>query len=176
MIDALVARVGGFVARERLLTPGQQVLALASGGADSTLLVHALVRLGYDVSVLHVAHALRGVESESDSAFVEALADELDLPYQCVDAALDDGPDLERRARDLRRAAADSVANGRVIATGHTRDDRVETILYRLASSPGSGGVSRAAAERRRWSRSAAPRARPRRGTRGARGERHPVA
>ena len=64
VIDALVARVGGFVARERLLTPGQQVLALASGGADSTLLVHALVRLGYDVSVLHVAHALRGVESE----------------------------------------------------------------------------------------------------------------
>ena len=24
-----------------------------------------------------------------------------------------------------------------MIATGHTRDDRVETILYRLASSPG---------------------------------------
>ena len=137
MIDALVARVGGFVARERLLTPGQPVLALASGGADSTLLVHALVRLGYDVSVLHVAHALRGVESECDAAFVAALAGELDLPYQCVDAALEDGPDLERRARDLRRAAADSAADGRPIATGHTQDDRIETILYRLASSPG---------------------------------------
>jgi tRNA(Ile)-lysidine synthase len=137
-MDALVARVGSFVARERLLGQHQQVLALASGGADSTLLVHALVRLGYEVSVLHVAHALRGPESEADAVGVAALADELGVPFTRTDAPLADGPDLERRARDLRRAAADAIADGRSIATGHTRDDRLETILYRLASSPGA--------------------------------------
>jgi tRNA(Ile)-lysidine synthase len=137
-MDALVARVGSFVARERLLGQHQQVLALASGGADSTLLVHALVRLGYEVSVLHVAHALRGPESEADAVGVAALADELGVPFTRADATLADGPDLERRARDLRRAAADAIAEGRPIATGHTRDDRLETILYRLASSPGA--------------------------------------
>ncbi|MDX6566677.1 MAG: tRNA(Ile)-lysidine synthase [Gaiellales bacterium] len=137
-MDALVARVGSFVARERLLGQHQQVLALASGGADSTLLVHALVRLGYEVSVLHVAHALRGPESEADAVGVAALADELGVPFTRADAPLADGPDLERRARDLRRAAADAIADGRSIATGHTRDDRLETILYRLASSPGA--------------------------------------
>jgi tRNA(Ile)-lysidine synthase len=138
MIESVVARVGAFIARERLLAPGQPVLALASGGADSTLLVHALVRLGYGVSVLHVAHALRASESESDAAAVASLADELGVPYHRVEAPVIDGSDLERRARDLRRAAAESAANGRPIATGHTRDDRVETILYRLASSPGA--------------------------------------
>jgi len=137
VIDGLVARVGTFIARERLLRPRQPVLALASGGADSTLLVHALVRLGFDVSVLHVAHALRGEESERDAAAVLALAEQLGVPCSRSEAPLADGADLERRARDLRRAAADALADGRTIATGHTRDDRVETILYRLASSPG---------------------------------------
>ncbi|MDX6570408.1 MAG: tRNA(Ile)-lysidine synthase [Gaiellales bacterium] len=136
-MDALVARIAAFIARERLLTVRQPVLALASGGADSTLLVHALVRLGYDVSILHVAHALRGADSEADARAVAGLADDLGLPFTRADAALADGPDLERRARDLRRAAADDLADGRAIATGHTRDDRIETILYRLASSPG---------------------------------------
>jgi tRNA(Ile)-lysidine synthase len=138
MMDALLARIGTFVARERLLTPRQPVLALASGGADSTLLVHALAGLGYEVSVLHVAHALRGADSEADAVAVKGMADELGLPCTRVEAPLVDGPDLERRARDLRRAAADEVAAGRSIATGHTRDDRIETILYRLASSPGA--------------------------------------
>ena len=139
MIDeALVARVGAFVTRERLLTARQPVLVLASGGADSTLLAHALVQLGYEVSILHVAHALRGAESEADAVAVAALAGELGVPLTRTDAPLLDGPDLERRARDLRRAAADELAAGRPIATGHTRDDRIETILYRLASSPGA--------------------------------------
>ena len=31
---------------------------------------------------------------------------------------------------------------GRAVATGHTRDDRVETILYRLAASPGSAAFA----------------------------------
>jgi tRNA(Ile)-lysidine synthase len=151
-MDDVVARVGAFVSRERLLVPGAPVLVLASGGADSTLLVHVLDRLGQRVSILHAAHALRGVESEADELAVRTLAAELSLPYERVDAPVADGPDLERRARDLRRAAADEHAAGRPIATGHTRDDRIETILYRLASSPGtaafralppSDGVSR---------------------------------
>jgi len=81
---------------------------------------------------------LRGPESEADAVGVAALADELGVPFTRADAPLADGPDLERRARDLRRAAADAIADGRPIATGHTRDDRLETILYRLASSPGA--------------------------------------
>jgi tRNA(Ile)-lysidine synthase len=137
VIDGLVGRVGELIARERLLGSGEPVLALVSAGADSTLLAHALVRLGHPVTLLHVAHALRGDESEGDARAAAELAQGLGVAYVRVDAPLADGPDLERRARDLRRAAAEAHAAGRPIATGHTRDDRVETILYRLASSPG---------------------------------------
>ena len=50
-----------------------------------------------------------------------------------------EGPgNLQAWARDVRYAAAVRLAEARdaTIVTGHTADDQVETILYRLASSP----------------------------------------
>jgi tRNA(Ile)-lysidine synthase len=46
---------------------------------------------------------------------------------------------LQAWARDLRYAAAERLAveKDALIATGHTASDQVETILYRLAASPG---------------------------------------
>jgi tRNA(Ile)-lysidine synthase len=133
----VVEEVSAFVAAERLLGPGEPVLAMVSGGADSTLLVHVLCALGHPVEALHVEHRLRGAESEGDAGFCRALADRLSIPLRSVAGAVKDGPNLEARARAVRRRAALDAAAGRSIATGHTRDDRVETILYRLAASRG---------------------------------------
>jgi tRNA(Ile)-lysidine synthase len=136
--DRLIARVGDAIARARLLAPGEPVLALVSGGADSTFLAHVLHALGRCVETLHVRHGLRGDESEGDAAACRALAAELGIRHREVDGLVSQGPGIEARARERRRAAADAVRAGRAVATGHTRDDRIETILYRLAASPGS--------------------------------------
>jgi tRNA(Ile)-lysidine synthase len=133
----LVAEVGAFVRRERLLDGREPVVALVSGGGDSTLLVHVLAALGRPLELLHVAHGLRGAESRADAEFCVELGAGLGATCTVVEAPIADGAGVEARARDARRAAADRVAAGRRRATGHTRDDRVETILYRLAASPG---------------------------------------
>ncbi|HEY3614645.1 MAG TPA: tRNA lysidine(34) synthetase TilS, partial [Gaiellales bacterium] len=140
--DRLIARVGGSIARARLLAPGEPVLALVSGGADSTLLAHALVALGHRVETLHVRHGLRGAASEEDAAACRALAAGLGIPHRELAGLVPPGAGIEARAREQRRTAADAVRAGRAVATGHTRDDRIETILYRLAASPGAAAFA----------------------------------
>ncbi|HWX10217.1 MAG TPA: tRNA lysidine(34) synthetase TilS [Gaiellaceae bacterium] len=128
--NALRARIEEHIRRHELIEPGAEVCCLVSGGADSTCLWHALGALGYRVSALHVAHGLRGAESEADARFcAETLAAEV------VER---DGTGLsEAELRDQRYA----VAHDRLRATGHTASDQVETILYRLASRGSATGI-----------------------------------
>ena len=136
------------IARERLLTARQPVLALASGGADSTLLVHALARLGYEVSVLHVAHALRGADSEADALAVARLADDLGLPCTRVDrpcptapiSSGERGPSPRRGRRARGRLCDCHGAHAR-------RSYRDDPLPPRQLARP--GGVPRAPSERR---------------------------
>jgi tRNA(Ile)-lysidine synthase len=127
---ALRARVEAHVRRHQLIPPGGEIACLVSGGADSTCLWHVLRELGYRVSALHVAHGLRGAESDEDARFCrEALGAEV---VERPGAGLS-----EAQLRDLRY----DVAADRLRATGHTASDQVETVLYRLVSS---GQVGRA--------------------------------
>jgi tRNA(Ile)-lysidine synthase len=128
---AVRARVEEHVRRHELIPPGGDVLALVSGGADSTCLWHALRELGYRVSALHVNHGLRGAESDEDARWCrEALGAEV------VEAPPPARP-TEEALRDLRY----SFARERLRATGHTASDQVETVLYRLVSSGVPGGI-----------------------------------
>ena len=127
----LRARIEEHVRRHHLIPPGGEVLALVSGGPDSTCLWHALRELGYSVSALHVNHRLRGAESEKDARFCrEAFGAEV------VDATPPARP-TEDALRELRY----SFATDRLRATGHTASDQVETVLYRLVASGTAKGI-----------------------------------
>src|SRR5437667_12770449 len=125
----LRARVEEHVREHDLIPPAGEVLCLVSGGPDSTCLWHALRALGYRVSALHVNHRLRGDESEEDARFCSDLmgAEVVEAPHAATEAEL----------RDLRY----SFATDRLRATGHTRSDQVETVLYRLVSSGRPSGI-----------------------------------
>src|ERR671934_1786090 len=127
----LAERVAEFIAEHHVLEPEEPVLALVSGGADSLCLWGILRDLGHLVEALHVEHGLRGREGLEDAAFCAGLG------ASVVPVDLEEGPNLEARARDARYAAAREHAAGRTIATGHTLTDQAETVLYRLASSSG---------------------------------------
>jgi tRNA(Ile)-lysidine synthase len=123
-----------------LLPPGRPVAAMLSGGRDSVCLLDLAVRLlGADlVTALHVNYGLRD-DSDADEEHCAALCERLGVELEIERPRRPEGPgNLQAWARDTRYAAAARVAEASdgLIATGHTADDQVETILYRLASSP----------------------------------------
>ncbi len=123
-----------------LLPAGAPVVAMLSGGRDSVCLLDVAVRLlgAEGVSALHVNYGLRD-EAGDDEEHCVALCERLDVPLTVEAPNHPEGPgNLQAWARDTRYAAAARLAlpAGASIATGHTADDQVETILYRLASSP----------------------------------------
>jgi tRNA(Ile)-lysidine synthase len=124
-------------ARESGLLPaGRPVLVLLSGGGDSVCLLDVAVRLEARVSALHVNYGLRPGADE-DEQFVRELCERLGVPLHVERLTLREGGNLQERAREARYALADSLAEGDY-AAAHTASDQAETVLYRLAVSPGS--------------------------------------
>ena len=135
-MSALAARVEASIRRHELIPSGGAVTCLVSGGADSTCLWHLLCDLGYDVRAVHVAHGLRGVESEEDAAFCREV-----LGAEVVDRRAESDGAGEAALREIRYGATDTFG---LRATGHTASDQVETVLYRLVSSGSTRGIRRA--------------------------------
>ncbi len=120
-----------------LVRPGEPLLVMVSGGGDSVALLDIAVRLGADVSALHVNYGLRDGASE-DEALVDRLCGQLGVPLAVERVQLgSEGGNLQERARDARYAFAEGLAVGDY-AAAHTASDQAETVLYRLAVSPGS--------------------------------------
>jgi tRNA(Ile)-lysidine synthase len=118
-----------------LVRPGEPLLVMVSGGGDSVALLDIAVRLGASVAALHVNYGLRE-EAAADEDFVRELAATLAVPLHAHRVSLPDG-NIQERARDARYALAEQLAEGDY-AAAHTASDQAETVLYRLAVSPGS--------------------------------------
>jgi tRNA(Ile)-lysidine synthase len=120
-------------------------LALVSGGPDSVALLRVVVALGGEPVVLHVDHGLRGEESREDARFVRELCRRSNVRCEVRRLMLEDGSNLQERARDERYRLAEEVADGmglEVVATGHTADDVAETVLMNLARGTGLRGLA----------------------------------
>jgi len=148
--NGMLDRVAEFMARYCMLDPGQRVGVAVSGGADSVFLLHALRELAprWDLrlSVIHIEHGIRGAESVADAEFVGRLARDHGLTFHIrqADVPAMDG-NLEQAARHVRQAFyADLMASEAVdrVATGHTRNDQAETVLYRILRGSGLAGLA----------------------------------
>ena len=134
-LEPLASRVAAHIAEHALLEPGQAVLVLVSGGADSACAWGLMRELGYDAEALHVEHGLRGAEGLADAAHCAGLG------ATVVAVDVEGGANVEARAREARYAAAREHAGERPIVTGHTLSDQAETVLYRLVSSSGARAI-----------------------------------
>jgi tRNA(Ile)-lysidine synthase len=131
-VDLLAhVEAGGLVAR------GRPVVVLLSGGRDSTCLLDVCVQLGAAASALHGNYGLReeaGAEEEHCRELCRRLEVELEVEHPGVVEG-----NTQAWARDVRYAGGARLAAARDadLAAAHTATDQVETVLYRLASSPG---------------------------------------
>jgi tRNA(Ile)-lysidine synthase len=130
-----------------LVVPGEPLLVMVSGGGDSVALLDIAVRLGAAVSVLHVNYGLRE-DAASDESFVRDLAARLGVFLHARQVGLPDG-NTQEQARDARYSIAEQLADGDY-AAAHTASDQAETVLYRLAVSPGSRALHGMASRRGR--------------------------
>ena len=123
-----------------LIDPPRPLVAMLSGGRDSVCMLDLAVRArgAEAVIALHVDYGLRP-ESHDDAGFCASLCEGAGVELRTERPVRPDtSGNLQAWARDVRYAAAARLAEARdaTIVTGHTADDQVETILYRLASSP----------------------------------------
>lgn len=134
--EELLERVeaGGLIAGKAPL------VAMLSGGRDSACMLDLAVRVrgAEAVTALHVNYGLRE-EADEDERHCAELCRRLGVALEVEHPRRpESGSNLQAWARNERYAAAARLAGGQegAIVTGHTADDQVETILYRLASSP----------------------------------------
>jgi tRNA(Ile)-lysidine synthase len=125
-----------------LLAATRPVLVMLSGGRDSVCLLDVSVRIaGPDfVRALHVNYGLRDA-SDADERHCARLCQRLGVALEVRRPQRAERGNVQAWARDVRYAAAAELASEGDIAAGHTATDQIETILYRLASSPSRRAV-----------------------------------
>lgn len=137
-----------------LFVPGDRIVVAVSGGPDSVALFRCLaalrVRWEWDLCIGHVDHGIRGVESERDAKFVEALAEKFGVPVMVrrlhlnkQDAKLNK-LSFQEYARTLRYQALEEMVKNleaTKLALGHTADDQAETVLMWILRGCGTRGL-----------------------------------
>jgi tRNA(Ile)-lysidine synthase len=122
----------------------QHDLVLAvSGGRDSIALLHAAVRAApHAVRMVATFDHGTGAAASRAASLVAAEAGALGVPVVIGRAASVGGSEAEWRAERLAFLRDVTARTGGVIATAHTRDDQVETVLMRVLRDAGARGLA----------------------------------
>jgi tRNA(Ile)-lysidine synthase len=127
-----------------------------SGGADSVAMLRAMASLKTDrggrgqLYIAHLNHGLRGSAADGDETWLRMLCERLELPLEIAQTdvaaiAEKQGDGWEAAARTVRydflRAVAERIG-ARFVATAHTANDQVETLLHRILRGTGIDGLA----------------------------------
>lgn len=149
-LTSMLNRIKSFIETEKLLPEKSLVVVGLSGGADSMVLLHVLLQLGYRCIAAHCNFHLRMEESDRDEAFVrnycsKHIIDLYSIDFDTIEYAKSNKISVEMAARELRynwfeeiRKKTSSVA----VAVAHHADDNAETMLLNLVRGTGIRGLT----------------------------------
>jgi tRNA(Ile)-lysidine synthase len=127
-----------------------------SGGPDSVAMLRAMATLKKEnggrgqLRIAHLNHGMRATAADADETWLRLLCEQLKLPLEIerIDVAAlaaKQGDGWEAAARvaryDFLRSAAERIG-ARFVATAHTADDQVETVLHRILRGTGIDGLA----------------------------------
>ncbi len=152
MSDTIRNKVARFIDSTGMLRNIKKVLLSLSAGKDSMALLHILLDLrderALNFEIFHLNHLSRGEASDADELFLRERASEFDVPItvQRLDVmkTRPGGCSFEEHARNVRYALAEEIARTQqcdAIATAHTLDDSVETMVMRMFQGTGIHGL-----------------------------------
>ncbi len=145
----MLRSVKNAINKHNMFDESTTVTVALSGGADSVALLHALFTLKDELSInveaAHLNHKIRGQDADDDEAFVvdfcknlgvKLFVEHIDVPL----VATNSKESLELAARNVRYEFLNSVSKG-VIATAHTANDNIETLLFNMSRGAGLDGL-----------------------------------
>jgi tRNA(Ile)-lysidine synthase len=130
------------------------ILVAISGGLDSMVLAHLLLRMNCSIQLAHMNFQLRGEESERDELFVKDWALKNQIPLHVKKSNASEYADahsvsIQEAARNLRyewfRSLQAELSNQHSkvwLATAHHADDNIETLLLHIFRGTGLEGLA----------------------------------
>jgi tRNA(Ile)-lysidine synthase len=145
----MIEKVKQFIHTNHLITDQtKHVFAAVSGGVDSTVLLTILHQLtsewSYQLHIVHFNHRTRGKASNADERFVEQLAEnyKLDIKIGYMSSTVNRITETTLRGERYKFFGRIlSRYKNAVVATGHNRDDNIETFVMRLAKGSRLNGL-----------------------------------
>lgn len=151
--DNLKQVVRETIYKHELIDRFDKIVVGVSGGHDSMTLLHVLESLkheiGFEISVAHINHGIRGVEADGDEAYVSNICKQFKIPFYSMRANMDEyakehkltseEAGREIRYNFFRKVIKDSGSNK--IAVAHNKDDQAETLLMRFMRGTGIDGL-----------------------------------
>lgn len=138
-----------YINKHQLFTSNDSIVVATSGGIDSVVLCHLMHQCKFLFHIAHCNFSLRGADSEEDEAFVEALAEDMGVPFHSISFDTEAigktwRMSIQETARKLRYDWLETIRSTYhcyAIATAHHLNDSIETVLYNLTKGCGIRGL-----------------------------------
>lgn len=138
--------------KNNLIKDGESIVVGVSGGPDSITLLDILIklqkRIKFDIVVAHINHMIRS-DADEDQRYVEKYCKNNNITFYVKQAKVEEIAKnqkigTEEAGRNLRYEFFDEIlekTKSNKIATAHTKNDNVETVLMNIIRGSGTKGL-----------------------------------